>query len=105
MNISVRTCPETPANALRPFAIQRLQTATRRLAPRLQDVTIDVKRESPREGGRFVVRVQGTLAQGGTVRIKRNEVDPRAAVAAGVERFRRSLVRTLERSEARNNPR
>lgn len=97
MKISVRTCPATPANTLRPFVVRRLQTATRRLAPRLRDVSVDVTRESPREGGRFVARVQGTLASGGSILIKRDEKDPRAAVAAGVERFRRSLVRTIER--------
>jgi hypothetical protein len=97
MNIAIRTCPAVHAPVVRPFAARRIRSATGRLAGRLQGVEVNVTRESPRDGGRFVCRIQGTLADGGTVVVKRDEKDARAAVAGSVERFRSSLVRTLGR--------
>lgn len=97
MQISIRTCSATDSPTVQRFTTRRLRTATLRLAHRLRDVEVDVSRESPREGGRYVCRIRGTLAGGGTVLIKRDDKDARHAIASSVERFRRSLVRTLGR--------
>lgn len=97
MEVSIRTCSATHAPVVRPFAVRRVHIATSRLAHRLRGVQVDVSRESPREGGRYVCRVRGTLAQGGTILIKRDDKDVRAAVATSLDRFRRSLARVQER--------
>ncbi len=97
MNISIRTCPAVHAPVVRPFAVRRVQSATDRHAHRLRGVDINVSRESPRDGGRYVCRIQATLTRGGTLIVKRDERDPRKAVAGTVERFRSTLVRALDR--------
>jgi len=99
MKISIRTCSATHAPVVQTFAARRVRSATIRHAHRLRGIEVDVSRESPREGGRYICRVQGTLADGGMILVKRDEKDIRSAVSSSVERFRRSLVRTLDRMD------
>ncbi|MEM6290998.1 MAG: hypothetical protein AAGA54_07015 [Myxococcota bacterium] len=81
--------------------MRRVRGSTQRLAERLRRVEVDVTRETPREGGRYICRVRGLLGRGGEILVKRDERDPKVAIAAAVERFRRSLTRQLERAERR----
>jgi ribosome-associated translation inhibitor RaiA len=97
LEVSIRTCSATRAPVVRPFAARRLLLATHRLEHRLREVEVDVSRETSREGGRYVCRVQGRLAQGGTILVKRDDKDVHAAVASSFERFRRSLARVADR--------
>jgi len=99
MNIAIRTCPAVQAPVVRPFAVDRVRAATGRLAGQLRGVAVNVSRESARNGGRYICRVQATLAGGERIVVKRDEKDPRSAVAGGIERFRSRLVRVLERMD------
>ena len=97
MQINVRCTPDITNPSVASFAVRRVRGATQRLAERLRRVEVDVARETPREGGRYICR--GLLGRGGEILVKRDERDPKAAVSAAVERFRRSLVRQIERNE------
>ncbi len=99
MQINVRCTPDITNPSVASFAVRRVRGATQRLAERLRRVEVDVARETPREGGRYICRVRGLLGRGGEILVKRDERDPKAAVSAAVERFRRSLVRQIERNE------
>ena len=96
MQITVRSSTKNPS--LPSFATRRVRAAAKRLAERLRRVEIDVSQVSPREGGTYVCRVRASLARGGDFVVEREDKDAKAAIGGAVERFRRSLVRRLERA-------
>jgi ribosome-associated translation inhibitor RaiA len=96
MQITVRSATKNPS--LQPFAARRLRAATQRLAHRLRRVEVDVARVSPREGGTYVCSVRASLARGGELVTTREDKDAKVAIGVAIERFRRSLVRHMERS-------